>query len=238
MYNLQGIIRKGINNANIQFDRLGYVGNNFANIGTTGYKNVRFEQFLTDDGSMAGVVRTNHVQGALRITNNPTDVAIDGIGYIPVVSEDGQVAYTRDGSFKIGKDGYLVTSDDWLVGSGIKIPSTVSDFKITKNGDVMIQEDVKAQPKKIGNIPLVKFDSPEGLKAQGYNKLVQTDESGAPTLIKDHNSICQNNIETSNVDIFAEVNNMLRLNASMLAHMQLMKVAYDMYNKGINIRES
>ena len=28
---------------------------------------------------------------------------------------------------------------------------------------------------------------------------------------------------------------MLRLNASMLAHMQLMKVAYDMYNKGFFI---
>lgn len=238
MYNLQGIIRKGINNSSIQFHRLGFVGNNFANFGTTGYKNVRFEQFLTDDGSMSGVERTNFAQGALKITNNPEDVAIDGIGFIPVVSEEGEVAYTRDGSFKIGKDGYLVTSDNWLVGSGIKIPSTVSEFQIKKNGDVMVQDSPKSQPRKIGNIPLVRFDSPEGLKAMGYNKLAATEESGDPVLIKDHQSIKQNHIETSNVDIYADANNMLRLNASMLAHMQLMKVAYDMYNKGINIRES
>ena len=30
MYNLQGIIRKNINNASSMFERLGYVGNNFA----------------------------------------------------------------------------------------------------------------------------------------------------------------------------------------------------------------
>ena len=128
MYNLQAIIRKGINNSNIQFERLGNVGQNFANFGTTGYKNVRFEQFLTEDGYVTGTKRTDCTQGALKITNNPYDIAIKGTGYIPVVSEDGQVAYTRDGSFKIGKDGYLVTSDDWLVGSGIQIPSNVHDF--------------------------------------------------------------------------------------------------------------
>lgn len=238
MYTMQAVIRKGINNANCQFNRLGFVGNNFSNIGTTGYKNVRFEQFLTDEGLVTGVQRTDTRQGSLRITNNPYDVAINGAGYIPVVSEDGQVAYTRDGAFKIGKDGYLMTNDDWIVGSGIKVPSNIHDFQIKNNGDVMAVDTVKSTPRKIGNIPLVNFESTEGLKDQGYNKLAQTEESGAPKLIKDHGSICQNNLEASNVDLYAEVNNMLRLNASMLAHMQLMKVAYDMYNKGINIRES
>ena len=31
---MQAVVRKGINNANVQFDRLGYVGTNFANFGT------------------------------------------------------------------------------------------------------------------------------------------------------------------------------------------------------------
>ena len=137
MYNLQAIIRKGINNSNIQFERLGNVGQNFANFGTTGYKNVRFEQFLTEDGYVTGTKRTDCTQGALKITNNPYDIAIKGTGYIPVVSEDGQVAYTRDGSFKIGKDGYLVTSDDWLVGSGIQIPSNVHDFQIKRKDTII-----------------------------------------------------------------------------------------------------
>ena len=33
MYNLQGIIRKNINNASSMFERLGYVGTNFAKAG-------------------------------------------------------------------------------------------------------------------------------------------------------------------------------------------------------------
>lgn len=69
------------------------------------------------------------------------------------------------------------------------------------------------------------------------NKLVATEDSGEPRLIKNHEYIAQNNIENSNVNIYDNVNVMLRLNASMLASTRLMKVVDDMYNKSINIRE-
>ena len=36
---------------------------------------------------------------------------------------------------------------------------------------------------------------------------------------------------------FDELNDLMRLNTSMIASMNLMKVADDMYNKAINIRE-
>ena len=55
--------------------------------------------------------------------------------------------------------------------------------------------------------------------------------------IRDSEYIAQNNIENSNVNIYDNVNIMLRLNASMLASTRLMKVVDDMYNKSINIRE-
>ena len=64
-----------------------------------------------------------------------------------------------------------------------------------------------------------------------------TEDSGEPELVTKHNSIRQNSIEISNVDIYNSVNEMLRLNASMIESMRLLKVADDMYNKGINIRE-
>ena len=50
MISLQAIIRRGVNNATSQFDRLGYVANNLANYNTNGYKSVRFEQMLKEDG--------------------------------------------------------------------------------------------------------------------------------------------------------------------------------------------
>ena len=228
MFNAQAIVRKSINNATTQFDKLGYVGNDLANYNTYGYKSVRFEQMLREDGYIAGAQRTDCSQGSVRITENPYDVAIEGAGYIPVTSEDGEVQYTRDGSFVKGKDGYLYTKDGWLVGGGIKLPANNYKFTINPNGDVYSYDEAGSLPKRVGTIPLVGFANPERLEQGVNNKMVATDDSCQPELISNHRSFRQNAIETSNVNIYASVNEMLRMNASMIASMRLLKVADDM----------
>ncbi len=238
MYNLQGIISKGTNNALLQFDKFGQIANNLANFQTTGYKNVTFEQILREDGYLTGAVRTDYSQGSIRITSNPYDVAIDGAGYIPVVSPSGEVQYTRDGSFVQGKNGFLTTRDGWLVGEGIQIPTNCFKFEIKKNGDVMAYDSRGAKAKKVGTIPLIRFDNPAGMEQADMNRLKATDDAGEARLVKDHDCFRQNNLEASNVSIFRSANDLLRLNASMLASMQMMKLADTMYNKAINIREA
>ena len=237
MISLQAIIRRGVNNATSQFDRLGYVANNLANYNTNGYKSVRFEQMLKEDGYLTAALRTDYAQGSVRITSNPYDVAINGVGFIPVVSPDGEIAYTRDGAFKQGKEGYLVTYDDWIVGDGIKIPTNCYRFEIKPNGEVFAYDNATAGGRKLGTIPLIRFDNPEGLEQADMNKMVPTEESGEPMLVKNHDCFAQNNLENSNVYFYINVIVMLSLNASMLASMRMMKVVDDMYNKAINIRE-
>ena len=237
MYTIQGMIRKSINNTFTQWERLGYVANNLANINTNAYKPVRFEQMLDEDGYLRGAIRTDHSQGSIKITSNPYDVAIDGQGFIPVVSPSGEVQYTRDGGFKQGKDGYLVTNDDWIVGEGIKIPTNCYKFEIKPNGDVVAFDSSQANEKYLGNIPLVRFANPEGLEQADMNRLMATEDSGEPVLVKDHTCFKQNNIEISNTNVYTSTSEMLRLNASMLASTQMLKVIDDMYNKAINIRE-
>ena len=237
MYNMQAIVRKNINNASVQWEKLGYIGNNFANYNTVGYKANKFEQILREDGYLDGAIRTNALQGSIRVSKNPYDVAIDGVGYIPVVSAEGEVQYTRDGSFKRGANGYLVTVDDWMVGDGIKIPANSYKIEIKPNGDVMNYDNAGSLPEKIGTIPIVQFDCPEEL-AQGHNnKMTITADSGEPRLVKGLNNMRQYATEVSNTNIYDELNEMMRLNTSMIASMNLMKVADDMYNKAINIRE-
>jgi flagellar basal-body rod protein FlgG len=238
MYNLQGIISKGTNNALVQFERFGQIANNLANVQTTGYKNVSFEQILKEDGYLTGSVKTNYTQGSIRITSDPYDVAIDGAGYIPVTSETGEVQYTRDGAFKQGKNGYLVTRDGWIVGEGIQIPTNCFKFEIKKNGEVLAYDERGDKPKKIGTIPLVRFDNPAGMEMADMNRLKPTDEAGEARLVKNHDCFRQNNLEMSNVSIYRSATDMLRLNASMLASMQMLKLADNMYNKAINIREA
>ena len=67
--------------------------------------------------------------------------------------------------------------------------------------------------------------------------MVYNDESGAPKIIKGTKNIKQYATEISNTNIYDELNDLMRLNTSMIASMNLMKVADDMYNKAINIRE-
>lgn len=238
MYNFQAVISKATANSLTQFDKLGYVANNMSNYNTNGYKTVRFEQMLQEDGYLTGAVRTNYDVGSTQITGNAYDVAINGQGFIPVVSPSGEVAYTRDGSFHVGKDGYLLTNDDWIVGEGIQIPANSYKVSIKTNGDVVSFDSAGSKEKKLGTIPIVQFRNSEALKSGNNNKMLATDESGDPTLVKDHNYISQYNLERSNTDVYDSVSEMLRLNASMLASMRMMKVVDDMYNKAINIRQS
>ena len=237
MYNMSAVTNRCVNNATMQFDKLGYIATNLANYSTIGYKGVAFEQFLREDGYVDGAIRKNTLQGSIRVSSNPYDIAIDGDGYIPVVSKDGEIQYTRDGSLKLGPKGYLMTVDDWMVGDGIQIPANCYRFEIRPNGDVMSYDKAGSLPEKIGTIPVVQFDNPEALEQGHNNKVVYNDETGEPRLVKDGDVIRQNAQEVSNVNIYDELNTMMRLNASMIASLNLMKVANDMYSKGINLQQ-
>jgi len=237
MYNMQAVIRKSINNTTMQFEKLGYIANNLANYNTVGYKTNRFEQILREDGYVDGAIRTNAAQGSIKISKNPYDIAIQGEGYIPVVSPEGEVQYTRDGSLKRGVNGYLVTVDDWMVGDGIKIPANSYKFEVKPNGDVYNYDNAGSLPEKIGTIPIVQFDSPESLEQGHNNKMVITADSGEPRIVKNEENIRQYATEVSNTNIYNEMNDLMRLNTSMIASMNLMKVADDMYNKAINLNQ-
>jgi len=237
MNTLQGLVSRSVNNVNTMFDVLGYVTTNVSNYNTPGYKAQRFECYLKEFGMLEGSLRTNYSQGSLLSTSNPLDVGIQGTGFIPVTRKDGTVAYTRDGSFKVNKDGYLVTSDGFVVGEGIKIPADYEKLKISPDGTVNVITNKEDNPVKAGKIPLVVFNDPEELQSIDGNKLVPTAKSGKPILLTEHNSIKQGFLERSNVNMFTTVNDLLRLNGSLIASTRLIKVVDDIYRQSINLRQ-
>lgn len=237
MTTLQGLIRRGIINTSVQFERLGYVSSNIGNLNTNAYKSVRFEQVLDENGYLDGEVRYDYSQGSFMRTERPLDVCLTGPGFIPVTSENGDVQYTRDGAFKLNKDGYIVTNDGYIVGDGIKVPVNHEGLRIKQDGTVTVIQKGHTQSEVLGKIPVVQFQNPEGLKSVEYNRVIATEDSGEPKLVKDHNYIAQGGVERSNANYIANINEVLRLNSSMIAGTRLMKVIDDMYQRSINLTQ-
>lgn len=237
MTTLQGIINRGIVNAELQFEKMGYISSNVSNYNTNGYKAVRFEQMLSESGYLSGIERTDFTQGAIQRTARDFDLAIDGSGFIPVTSQTGEVTYTREGSFMVNQDGFLITNDGYLVGDGIQMPVNYDNFAIRANGQVEVYSNDGTEREILGVIPLVNFQNPEGLKKADNNKYYLTAESGEPVLIKKHERFKQGSLEVTNIDILGEVNSILRLNASMLASFKVMETINDMYSKTLQLNQ-
>ncbi len=235
MANFQGIIRKSASSALTQFEKLGYHSQNFANMNTTGYKAVSFEEVMTTEGYMQGCIRTNTAQGGIQRTQNPLDVAINGAGYIPVTSAEGNIYYTRDGHFTTDKEGYIKTLTGDMVGAGIQIDPNSARIEIKNNGDVYTYKTKTSEGVYQGTIPVVTFNNPEALKEVGGNKYITTEESGEATLEKDTKKIAQYGTERSNVDMFREVTDVLRVNAQMTAQTKLIQAIDSLYEKSIQI---
>jgi len=103
---------------------LDVIGNNIANANTVGMKSGRaeFAEMISTaigvggGGSNAGIgvnvaaVTQNFSQGNITVTNNTTDVAINGSGFFVTTQPDGTTAYSRDGQFKLTSTGKIVTN--------------------------------------------------------------------------------------------------------------------------------
>ena len=98
------------------------VGNNLANLNTTGFKasTVAFRDLVTQSigvGNEAGLgtslpqTSRYFTQGSIQSSNGSMDAALKGDGFFVVRNlTDSAVEYTRSGNFRVDKDGYLITS--------------------------------------------------------------------------------------------------------------------------------
>lgn len=114
----------GVTGLTAQGEALGVIADNIANANTTGFKNSRAEFQDIVAKSLKGILGGNQVgrgvkigavtqilsQGNVDATEKSTDLAISGDGYFVLHGNDGD-SFTRDGSFKFDKEGYLVTND-------------------------------------------------------------------------------------------------------------------------------
>ena len=112
--------QQGLSGLNAASKQLEVIGNNVANANTVGFKQSRaefadvFANSLTGGGGTQIGIGTNlstvaqqFTQGNVTSTNNSLDIAINGGGFFRMTN-NGAVTYSRNGQFKMDKDGYIV----------------------------------------------------------------------------------------------------------------------------------
>jgi flagellar hook protein FlgE len=113
--------QQGISGLNATAKNLDVIGNNIANANTIGAKSSRVEfadmySGVVGSTKTAGVgvtvaaVAQNFTQGSITATGNPLDMAIAGNGFFQVKTADSSVRYSRDGQFKLDRNGYIVNN--------------------------------------------------------------------------------------------------------------------------------
>ena len=116
--------QQGLSGLNAASKNLDIIGNNIANSGTFGAKSSRAEfsdvyaAALNGAGrSQVGIgvslqaVAQQFTQGNITTTENPMDLSINGGGFFQVSDGVNPARYSRNGQFKVSKDGFIVNND-------------------------------------------------------------------------------------------------------------------------------
>ena len=116
--------QQGLSGLNATAKSLEVIGNNIANASTYGAKASRAEFADVYAAALNGAgtntigigvslstVAQQFTQGNILTTENPMDLAINGAGFFQVTDGNSPVVFTRNGQFKIDRDGFIVNND-------------------------------------------------------------------------------------------------------------------------------
>ncbi|RYL95338.1 flagellar hook-basal body complex protein [Sporolactobacillus sp. THM7-4] len=213
---------------NFQSD-LDVIGNNIANVSTSGYKKARinFEDLFSQQlqgasanknaidvglGSQTGSIDNIVTGGTINQTGNPYDLAINGEGYFTVT--DGTTNYyTRAGDFKLNTNGNGLVNSQGLSLVGVNGNfNGVSSFTVAPNGTITGVPTGGGAPVNLGTVRVDTFSNPAGLEKVGNSLYRQTAASGpaaqAPG-VGTSTTLQQGALEGSNVDLTDEMTNLI-----------------------------
>ncbi len=236
-------------------NRMDILTNNLANAATTGFKkegstsqafsdvlgykikdtsehNIPKKMGVMNMGVKIGESYVDYDQGSLRETSNTFDLALSGKGFFAVEFKNkaGEVStkYSRDGSFTLDKDGYLVTKDgDFLLdkaGNHIKLDPT-KEASIDRQGRIY-QNDVQQ-----AEIQVADFTDYNYLEKYGENFYQPVE--GA-TMQASTASIYSGYLEASNVQVVSEMVEMINVTRAYEANQKIVQAMDDTLDKAVN----
>ncbi len=248
-----------------QEENVNAISNNIANVNTTAYKKTRveFEDLFYQTIKEAGARSQNEgrysvgvqlgngakvsasrkymsVAGSPQITNRPFDFMVSGEGFFAVSLPNGQIEYTRDGSFNVNAEGILVNGPGYSIFPGLVMPPGTVSVNVSEDGNVDAYSQGQTEPTRVGQIPIFTFINPVGLKAAGKNLYRATASSGPPQQsIAGNNgagAILQGTLESSNVSIMIEMTDLIKAQRAYETNSKVMSTADSMLQTVNNLR--
>ena len=240
------------------------ISNNIANVNTTGFKRGRTEiDDLTYEtvqeagarssasstynvgtqigsGARVSAVRKEFTNGAPQITNNPFDLMINGDGFFGVIMPNGELKFTRDGSFNVDAQGTMVNKQGYKIYPGFSFPPNTSTVSISEDGKMEAFTKGGAAPTEVGQMPIFTFINPVGLKSTGMNLYQISLSSGQPVQaipgMDNAGALMQGALEASNVSPMTEMTDLIRAQRAYEMNSKVMGVADQMMQTINNIR--
>ena len=240
------------------------ISNNLANVNTSGFKKSRadFQDLLYETIRPPGAVSAEGIviptgiqlgmgtrpvatqkifmQGDYQHTQNELDMAIEGAGFFQIMQPNGEVAYTRAGSFKLDNQGRIVTSDGFLLEPELSIPSDSLAVSIGTDGTLSVLQAGQLEPTEIGTLQLARFVNPAGLQSIGRSLFLPSASSGdAITGVAGEDglgTIAQGYLEMSNVSVVDEMVNMITAQRAYEVNSKAVQSADEMLQMANNLK--
>ena len=233
----------------VQQKRLDVVSNNLANATTTGYKKegLTTQSFkdvygikVKDEtvgyinqnigtlnlGAKVGESFRSWDQGSFQNTGNKFDFALSGSGLFSIsfTNKAGETStlYTRDGSFQMNREGYLVTKDgDFVLGENgpIQLPTDFEKLTVEESGEIY------ADGQYVDRFALVDFENYDYVEADGAT---QTDAAA---------TVNQGYLEASNINVVTEMVDMISIARDFESNQKIMNTIDEMLGKMVSISE-
>jgi flagellar basal-body rod protein FlgG len=194
-------------------------------------------------------VYTRFTQGAFKQTQNDFDLALEGGGFFSVETEDGE-RYTRNGSFLIDRDGFLVTKDGFQVlGENGPIQIKKNNFIVDEDGNIFENAEYSEDPLRLvsmeenewnqtvllDRLKIVDFPKLRYIKKIGESLYTETDYSEKAFIIEnDRPKVRQGFLEASNVNPVIEMVNLIEVHRTYEANQKMIQAHDAMLSKAVN----
>lgn len=225
---------------------LNVISNNMVNIQTAGYKrdkmvsstfeeemlyrtgrynkNIKEELGVTSKIKTAEQTYVNYEQGSFDTTGGIYDFALSGKGFFCVDTDQG-VRYTRNGSFHVDEEGYLVLDNLGRVQGQGGQPIQIDDenFQVSADGTIRVV-DREGNDREFGRLRIVDFADYEQLHKEDYG--VFSTEQATRELAEGETTVLWKTLERSNVDMVEELTSMMSSQRALQSAAQVLKM-YD-----------